>query len=62
VGCIHPSKALAKGTDAINYAESRRRVIAIINDMAAFLGGKFPSKDGEPIPDAFVVIDDNSGQ
>ena len=57
-----PIEALAKGTDAINYAESRRRVIAIINDMAAFLSAKFPSKDGEPIPDAFVVIDDNSGQ
>ena len=37
-------------------------MIAIINDMAAFLGTKFPSKNGKPIPDAFVVIDDNSGQ
>ena len=32
-GCVHRSKPLAQGTDPINYAESRRRVIAIIDDM-----------------------------
>ena len=62
LGCIHPSKPLSKGTDSINFAESRRRVIAIIDDMASFLASKFPAVDGKPIPDAFVVIDDNSGQ
>jgi hypothetical protein len=42
----------------MNFPESRKRVIAVIDDMAKFLDDKFPKSDGKPIPDAFVVIDE----
>lgn len=56
VGCINPYKKVAKGA-SIDFIDSRTRTIALINDLTAFLGVKFPSKNGRPIPDAFVVID-----
>jgi hypothetical protein len=36
---------------------SRKRVLAIINDLKAFAGDSFPTKNGKRIPKAFVVID-----
>jgi hypothetical protein len=57
-GCIHPSRPLGNGNGRIDYAESRKRVVAIIDDMRSFLGDRFPTKDGKPISDAWVVIDE----
>jgi hypothetical protein len=36
---------------------SRKRVIALIEDMKRFLGTDFPGRNGKRIPKAFVVID-----
>jgi hypothetical protein len=58
IGCINLTKNLADGKKEMNFPESRRRVIAVIDDMAKFLDDKFPKSDGKRIPDAFVVIDE----
>jgi hypothetical protein len=55
VGCINPCTRLPTPAERIDYAGSRDRVIALINDMAAFLGG-IPGRGDRPIPNAFAVI------
>jgi hypothetical protein len=56
VGCINPAKTLANELSDIDFADSRTRVIAIIDDLIAYLGGAFPAKNGKPIPNATIVI------
>lgn len=56
VGCINLCTHLKTPQEIINYPGSRRRVIALIEDMKAFLGD-LPGPD-QPIPNAFVVIDE----
>jgi len=58
IGCINLTKNLADGKKEMNFPKSRKRVIAVIDDMAKFLDDKFPKSDGKRIPDAFVVIDE----
>ena len=55
-GCINLCTSLPHALEPIAFAGSRRRVIALINDMKAFLGPRFPVRDGQPIPDAAAVI------
>jgi hypothetical protein len=57
VGCINPAAKLAKATDDINFVDSRTRVIAIIEDLKAFFGSSFSTKNGVRIPNATVVIE-----
>lgn len=57
VGCINPCKALPKSSDNIDVAESHARVVALIDDLKAFLGSKFPKVNGKSIPNAFVVVE-----
>ena len=57
VGCINPAKSLGSKDTDIDFQDSRSRTIALIDDLKAFLGAKFPSKNGKPIPNAFVVIE-----
>lgn len=57
-GCIHPTGALASGKADIMHADSRARVIALIDAMEAFAGPQWPDKDGYRIPDCFCAIDD----
>lgn len=54
IGCINLCTDLPDGTKPIAYADSRRRVIALIEDMRQFLGG-LPGPD-QAIPGASVVI------
>jgi hypothetical protein len=56
IGCINPATKLATAADDINFVDSRKRVIAIIDDMKAFLGASFPSSNGVKIPNATIVI------
>lgn len=58
VGCLHPSGALPTGQSNIDFVDSRRRVVALIEDMKTFLGQAFPPHDGKRIPDAWIVIDE----
>jgi hypothetical protein len=57
VGCINLARSLPTEEEPISYAGSRRRVIALIEDMKVFLGAAFPMQNGRRIPDAHVVID-----
>ena len=57
VGCINPCTRLPDASETIDYAPSRRRVIAIIEDLRAWAGPAFPAKNGRRIPGAFVVVD-----
>lgn len=57
VGCINPCGPLAGTASDMDFAESREKVIALIEDLKAYLKGKFPAKNGKAIPNAFVVVD-----
>lgn len=61
IGCINPCTSLPGGREPITYSLSRKRVIALIEDMKAFLGNRFPPRNGRKIPRAFVVIDGEPG-
>lgn len=56
VGCLNPTNALASGSSDIGFVDSRKRVIAIIDDLKSFLGSSFPTATGAKIPRAKVVI------
>lgn len=57
IGCINPCTSLPNAAEPIDFIPSRRRVIAIINDLKAHAGTAFPTRNGKRIPNAFVVID-----
>jgi hypothetical protein len=57
VGCINLCKTLPDADEAISYPGSRKRVIAVIEDMKTFLGSSFPKKNGHKITNAHVVIE-----
>ncbi|EJN33825.1 hypothetical protein PMI35_00700 [Pseudomonas sp. GM78] len=57
IGCINPCTSLPNAEEMIDFAPSRRRVIALIEDLKSFVGTDFPSKNGRKIPNAFVVIE-----
>jgi hypothetical protein len=56
IGCINPATKLANANDDIVFVDSRKRVIAIIDDLKSFLGSSFPGSNGVKIPNATVVI------
>jgi len=57
IGCINLCTALPTAAEPITFASSRRRVISVIDDLAAYLGAAFPASNGKAIPNAHVVID-----
>jgi hypothetical protein len=57
IGCINPCTSLPDAAEDIDYAPSRRRVIAIIENMKAYVGSAFPKSNGMEVPKAFIVID-----
>ena len=58
IGCINLCTRLPNANERIDYPGSRRRVIALIDDLKSYLGASFPSRDGRPIPRAHVVIEE----
>jgi hypothetical protein len=57
IGCINPCTRLPQPSEMIDYVPSRKRMIAIIDDLKAFAGANFPATNGKRIPNAFVVVD-----
>ena len=57
IGCINPCTSLPNAAEMIDFVPSRKRVIAIIDDLKAFTDRTFPATNGKRIPNAFVVID-----
>jgi hypothetical protein len=56
-GCFNPCTRLPDAAEMIDYRGSRRRVIALIDDLRVYLGEQFPTQNERPIPRAFVVIE-----
>jgi hypothetical protein len=56
IGCINLCTSLPDGNEDIDYGGSRRRVIALIEDMKAFLGS-VPAGGDTAILNAFAIID-----
>ncbi|NOT50073.1 MAG: hypothetical protein HOP10_02205 [Chitinophagaceae bacterium] len=57
IGCINPCTSLPDASEMIDYVPSRKRVIAIINDLKGFTGAAFPTKNGKKIVNAFIVVE-----
>ncbi len=57
VGCINLCTSLPNAGEMITYRSSRRRVIAVIDDLKNFVGAAFPATNGLRVPNTFVVID-----
>jgi len=57
IGCINLCTSLPNANEPIDYAPSRRRVLAVLDDLKAFLGDDFPTRNGRLIPNAFLVIE-----
>ncbi|MGO4126538.1 hypothetical protein AB4Z01_19205 [Inquilinus sp. YAF38] len=57
IGCLNPGSALNGPNDNVQWSDSRSRVIAIIDDLKAFLGGQFPTSNNREIPRCQCVID-----
>jgi hypothetical protein len=55
IGCLNPASTLADADSAVAFADSRGRVIAIIEGIRSRLGSKFP-KSGA-IPGATIFIE-----
>lgn len=56
IGCINLCKSLPNASEPISWGGSRNRVIAVIDDLKAYLGAGFPAVDGKPIANAFAEI------
>ena len=56
IGCINLCTSLPNADENIDYAPSRRRVIAVIEDMKQYLGADFPKANSKSIPRAFAVM------
>jgi hypothetical protein len=57
IGCLNLATSLPNAGEIISYKGSRRRVIALIEDMKLYLGGDFPTRNSRRIPKAWAVID-----
>jgi hypothetical protein len=54
VGCFNPGHDLVDAKSNLKFVESRELVIALIDDMKAFLS--FPTANNQPIPGATAVV------
>jgi hypothetical protein len=55
VGCLNPCTSLHDASEPISFVGSRRRVIAMIDDLKALYGNQFPTGEAQ-LPGAFVQI------
>jgi N-acetylmuramoyl-L-alanine amidase/uncharacterized FlgJ-related protein len=56
IGCLNPSKPLEGVNGNMVYADSRARVIAIIDAIKGKLGAAFPQSNNQPIPGAVMEV------
>lgn len=57
VGCINLCTNLPNAEELISYPGSRKRVIALIEDMKAYAPSTFPKQNSKRIPNAWAVLD-----
>ena len=56
IGCLNPTNPL-NPADRMDFWDSRKRVIALIDDLHRFAPAAFEHKKNTPIPGAWAVID-----
>jgi hypothetical protein len=54
IGCINPAKSLAQSKTDIDFVDSRKRVVAIINDMKRFRGHFFSREKRSTNPECLL--------
>jgi hypothetical protein len=57
IGCFNPSGPLPTGDSNVTWADSKARVIAIIDDIRQKLGAAFPANNNVRIPNAWIVVE-----
>lgn len=57
IGCINLCARLTSANADMPFVDSRDRVIAVIDDLRAYIGARFPHYNGQSIENAWVVID-----
>lgn len=60
LGCLNPAGDLATGDTDICFDDSRRRVIALINDLERYAGDAYPRHNDHGIAQASVVIEEEA--
>jgi hypothetical protein len=60
-GCLNPCSGLIHQDSNVDYRDSRRRVVAIIDSLVAHLGQRVSRDPGKRLPAAFVLIDGEPG-
>ena len=55
IGCLNPSDGLTDANSKIDFADSRARVVSIIDTMKAKMGTKFPRSGS--IPETVLLIE-----
>ena len=58
IGCINLAGALEDEDADIEFSDSFRRVVDVINDLKRFLGGVIPAGDGEPLANCSLIVQD----
>jgi len=61
IGCINLGPEITGPNSKLTMRDSLRRVVAVIDDLKAFAGPRFPGPDSEAISGAFVMIIDPPG-
>jgi hypothetical protein len=56
VGCINLTARLTGATQRIDARDSHERVVALIEDLRAYVI-RFPAANGRPVPRAFAVVE-----
>jgi hypothetical protein len=57
IGCFNPSGPLASGDTNLTWADSKARVVALIDDLRAKLGPAFPTQNNVRIPNTWIVVE-----
>ena len=58
IGCVNLGPEITGPNSRLTMRDSLKRVVAVIDDLKAFAGPRFPGPDSEAIPNAFVLIVD----
>lgn len=57
IGCFNPCTSLPDATEMIDWNGSRRRTIAIIEDLRTYLGADFPAENNRNLPRSHFFIE-----
>ncbi len=58
IGCINLSGPLTDADSDIEFSDSFRRVVDVIDDLTRFHGGVIPAGDAEPIANSSLIVEE----